>query len=257
MEGGMLYDVGRRWLDGEFFLLESRGRIRGWSGERSTAWVGWSLHPGVRMRAFLSAVEVGAGVVRETGAEFTTDTLQALPEGWDRSLCEGAPASSGLQAFSSFPPRRKHAPTGEDGRREKPPPIPGLGLLSGEELIRRAMSVSTTRLPDPVQAFPATPAFLGKNGDLVLDGEEISGLAVTAGDLRLKGGTVFFGLALVGGDLILEDESRIQGLARVSGGLVLKDRSSFQASTCAVLFALRSIPSLRKPLAFPDGLPLD
>jgi hypothetical protein len=256
LDGGMLYDAGRRWLDGEFFVLESRGRIRGWSGERSTAWVGWSLNPEARMRAFLSAVEVGEGVVRETDADLTTDTYHDLPDGWDRSLCDGTPSSSQRQALSPFRPHREYRRASGPGRGEFPP-IPGLGLLSGEELIRRATSVSATRPPGHLQALPDSAAFLGTDGDLVMDGEEISGLVVTAGDLRLKGSTVFFGLALVGGDLILEDESRIQGLARVRGGLVLRDRSSFQASACTVFFALRSIPSLQNPLAFPDELRLD
>jgi hypothetical protein len=60
-EDGMLYEAGRRWLTDEFFLMEGRGRIQGWVGERTMIWLGWSGHPPTRMRAFLSTKEGGAG----------------------------------------------------------------------------------------------------------------------------------------------------------------------------------------------------
>jgi len=39
-DDGLAYSTVRRWLSPEFFLLESRGQARGWSGERTVRWVG-------------------------------------------------------------------------------------------------------------------------------------------------------------------------------------------------------------------------
>jgi hypothetical protein len=54
-EDGLIYEASRRWLSDEFYLLEGRGRIRDWVGEREIGWIGWSRFPGVRLETFLGA----------------------------------------------------------------------------------------------------------------------------------------------------------------------------------------------------------
>jgi len=63
---GLVYAASRRWLDPEFYLLEVRGGSRGWEGMREAIWVGWSVHPSARARAFLS---VDPGEVTGAGEE--------------------------------------------------------------------------------------------------------------------------------------------------------------------------------------------
>ena len=263
-EDGLVYQAGRRWLADEFFLLESRGGVQGWPGERRLVWLGWSLLPTARMRAFLAAVEVGSGIVQESGARLEADDFLETPEGWDISDCEIYLSALDSLFQAPLPPLAVKAPQSGPYAEENRPP-PGLGLLTGRELIRRSKATrGASQRPETLkyvkgrgsQTGDEPPTFLGANGDLELDGGRVSGLLVTGGNLRLRGDAIFQGLALVGGDLVLEDQARIQGLARVSGGLALRDESAFQASACPVLRVLGEIPALMKPLALSTEMPL-
>jgi hypothetical protein len=213
--GGLTYETSRRWLDTEFFLLESRGGLRGWGGEKNAGWIGWALDPGTRITSFLGAVEVGLEVRRDPGD------------------------SSGRSATSRIPP---------------------LGLLSGDELLKRVNDPSPSGgverdgmdCWDRAFGIPAR----GSSDDVVLQGREECGLLVVGGDLRLENKVRFRGLALVGGNLILDKGSTFEGMAKVGGALILRLESRFIGSPLQALRALEGVPSMTDPLLVQRGMSL-
>lgn len=86
-EDGLIYTVSRRWLSEEFFMLESTGGTEGWPGQRKVGWIGWTLYPGMRLKAFLAYAEVGSDVVEDGLASLEADSFSHLPEGWGPSAC--------------------------------------------------------------------------------------------------------------------------------------------------------------------------
>ena len=262
-DDGLLYGVSRRWLDGEFFLLEGWGGSRGWVGARKAGWIGWSLFPRVRMRAFLAAAEVGSELVQEDRGSLGVGEFLRPPEGWSASECEAyQPLLDSL--FSGGPP-----PPVALGVRMGPSQvtpsssIPSLGLLSGTELLLRAEKGGQDALPAPspgtIRGCPDTggPVFEGTPGTFTLSGGRLCGLLVTGGDLRIRGDARFQGLALVGGNLILEDQATFEGFARVRRSLHLRGEGVFSGSACASLRALTGVPALGGPLLIQQGVGID
>jgi len=262
-DDGLLYRVTRRWLDGEFFLLEGWGGSKGWVGARETGWVGWTLFPRVRLKAFLAAAEVGSELVQEDRGSLNVDEFLRPPEGWSVPECEAYQTLLD-SLFSGEPP--PPVALGVDMEVSQVAPgssIPSLGLLPGVELLLRAGEAeragSSTPSLEPIRGCPETglPVFEGTSENLVLSRGRLCGLLVTGGDLRIGGDAKFQGLALVGGDLILEDQATFEGVARVRRSLLLRGDGAFSGSACASLRALAGIPSLRDPLLLQRGVGID
>ncbi len=262
-DDGLVYGVSRRWLDGEFFLLEGWGGTRGWVGARKTGWIGWSLFPRVRMRAFLAAAEVGSELVQEDRGSLGLGEFLRPPDGWSASECEAY--RSLLDSLSSGGPL---PPVAVGVRMEVSQVAPGssipsLGLLTGAELLLRAEKRGQEALPassrGTIRGCPDTggPVFVGTPGTFTLSGGRLCGLLVTGGDLRISGDAKFQGLALVGGNLILEDQATFEGFARVRKSLHLRGEGVFSGSACASLRALTGVPALGPPLLIQRGVGAD
>ncbi len=263
-EDGLIYRAHLRWLNEEFFLLEGVGGVRGWPGERKTAWIGWSLHPGVRLKAYLSFAEAGSLVVREGGPSLPVESLYRLPEGWPSWACPSPESLLDSLAGGALLPAMPSASGLEvegSGSSRFPP---SLGLLSGQELLRRA---------DPWRAQghfggrgaeergcpggEGAAVFEGAQGDVLVEGGRVCGVLVTSGSLRIRGDGVWQGMALVGGDMVLEGAAGFEGLARVGGRLLLRGESTFRGSACAAFWALGGAPALRDPVLLQTGVVLD
>jgi len=248
-----------RWLDSELFLLEGEGRSRGWGGRRLVGALGWRLDPGTRLQAFLGGVEVGGGVDAGVGAVLDGSDLGRCPGGWDPEECSAFGVCSGIPPMAtSLPPvAALSVPDSLD-----PSPgggVPGLGLLSGPELLDRAREagvlLSDVRLDTGPMGCPDTDRslFLASSSDLVIEGARVCGILLAERGLRLVGGGTFQGLALVGGDLFIGPGSTFEGMARVGGSVAVEDSGILRILACPVLRGLAGTPPLRKPVVVPGA----
>lgn len=257
---GLTYRGLLRWLDGEYFLLEGTGRSRGWKGERRAGWVGWSLLPEARLKAFRAAAEVGGALTLGVEARAESLAFRDPPDGWEDSHCTAyvqaadslfsgglLPLLGGLPAWPRFP-------------HEEGDSIPPLGLLGGPELLRRAEEAGEVGswffAGDSVRGCPdggQPPVFEGTPESLRLEGGRLCGLLVVEGDLRMEGTARFQGLVLVGGELILEGRAVLEGMARVGGGLHILDSARFRSSACPALRAMDELSVLQEPLLLRGG----
>jgi hypothetical protein len=263
---GLTYSATRRWIDGEFFVVLGRGGVMGWPGEKEVGWVGWALHAGIRLSSFLAAAEVGVGVNVHERSSVSSEGFFSVPEGWPPE----AGAEIGRRAkdiYSAGPlPAVAHSvtipSTAEDhaiglfgASPQESSRIPGLGLLSGAEILRR-VGKSGGAWPRQIQedghGCPGSgemPVSLGVPGSLSLPGGRSCGLVVTEGDLKVGAGTFFQGLALVGGDLIIESMGILEGLARIGGHLILEEGGEFRGSSIPAVWALEGANELHNPLS--------
>lgn len=244
---GLVYETSRRWLDKEFFLLESVGSLRGWGGERRAGWIGWVLDPGIRITSFLGAVEVGVGVQKDPGTTFSHDTRYESGNVGRPPWADG-PCEAWVMPLQARSGPTLGDPTGERGITT----IPSLALLGGGELLRRIEELhpgtDSTRVGRDCWRQENRVSARGSSGDLIMDGGVECGLLVVEGNLRLKNKASFSGLALVGGDMSVDEESTFSGMAKVGETLILREKSRFFGSACQALQALEGLPSLRKPL---------
>ena len=147
-EDGLLYRANRRWLDTEFFLLEGHGGAKGWAGERKIGWIGWSLFPGARLRAFLGAAEVGSVLVRDSGVRVDMEGVPVPGEEGRHPECEVYRSLlDSLFSGRPFPPLVQEVEM-EENPAGPGSSIPSLGLLNGPEILRRARASGTGTLPD-------------------------------------------------------------------------------------------------------------
>lgn len=245
-----------RWLDREFFLLEGTGTSRGWPGRGTLAWVGWSLHPAERVGAFEGVVELGGSLLTTGGGRVTGSGLDALPDLWPPGGCLAYETlTDSLFPGGRLPPVASLRPA--------PPPvelpdtsgIPSLGLLWGDELLRRTAG----GLPSPgapgAPGCPGTskPLSVGVEGSASLAGGRYCGMLVVEEDLVMTAGAHVQGLLLVGGELRLEGGSRVEGLARVGADLFLGPGSKVEGRACPVLRVLTERDELRDPLLLPHA----
>lgn len=259
-EEGHLYQVSRRWLNEEFFLLEATGGVRGWEGVREMAWLGWTLNPGARLRSFLGMLEVGGDVGPADDGNLLQEGFRDLPEGWSTLDCREYQSLIDSISLEGAPPGWARSPRESDGTMSRTDDVPSLGSLSGAEILRRIAGQGGTRnrtsTMDRVRRCPGSskPMVLwGSSGDLTVREGRICGLVVTAGDLRMEGGAALQGIALVGGDLTLLDQARIEGAAKVGGSISIQKDALFRASACSTLRALAELPTLRTPVHLPIG----
>ena len=263
---GLTYSATRRWIDREFFVLLAKGSVMGWPGEREMGRVGWVLHPGVRLSSFLAAAEVGAGVQAHENSSFTTEGFFSAPEGWPaeleveigrraRNIFSSGPLPAIAQGMIASSSPEGEADAAYGGSPQESRRVPGLGLLSGAEIIRR-LKAAGREGPHQIEGSGAgcpgsgeVPIFLGSFDSLFLLEGRSCGLVVTEGDLTVRAGTVFQGLALVGGDLIIEAMGMLEGLARVRGQLILEEGAEFKGASSPAIWVLEGVPELHHPLS--------
>lgn len=256
---GIWWGADARWLDFELFLLEGQGRSRGWAGRRTVGALGWRLDPGARLQAFRGGVEVGGSFEAGEWAVVDAADLGLPPSGWDPEECSAFGIPSGmLPVETPLPPVAPlpwlHSPDSAAAGR-----IPGLGLLTGQELLARAAEAgvlfSEVRLDMGPAGCPdaAEPLFLASSSDLVIEGARICGILLAGGGLRLVGGGTFQGLALVGGDLSVGGGSAFEGMARVGGSVAVEDSGILRILACPVLRGLAGTLPLLKPVVVPGA----
>lgn len=248
-----------RWLSSELFLMEGRGRRRGWSGNRVKGALGWALDPGTRVGSFRAGVELGGSLSVDPGAEATAADPVTLPTAWDPEDCAGYLATmDSLFSWRTLPLMALLPPLNSaegEGRSRIPP----LGLFEGQTLLdlaRETGSRTTGVLPLPAESgCPDSEETLLVGSDSHLDIREgrICGLVVVEGDLRIEGSGMVQGVVLVGGDLILRGSGVFEGLARVRGSARVEESAKIRAWTCTAVRALSRTPALLKPLLLPGA----
>jgi len=248
-----------RWLSSETFLMEGRGRRRGWPGVRVKVALGWALDPGTRVGSFRAGVELGGSISVAPGAEATAGDPLALPTGWDPEDCAGDLAT--LDSLFSWRtlPLAARLPPPDSVRGEGQSRIPPLGLLEGQMLLDMGMETGspiTGALPPPAESgCPDSEETLlvGSDSDLEIRERRICGLVVVEGDLRIDGSGMVQGVALVGGDLVLGGSGVFEGLARVRGSARVEESAKIRSRACPALRALSRTPALLKPLLLPGA----
>lgn len=213
LSDGLTYSATRRWIDREFFVLQGKGGVKGWPGERTVAWVGWTLHPGARLSSFLAASEVGSRLRLDGASTFSTDGFLSAPEEWPMEVAEelrvrakaifpGGPLPGVARGVSGPGQTALLSADGSGVSFWDSTGIPGLGLLSGAELLRRSHPFGdegASHAGGDGAGCPDSgdrPVFLGSSGSLSLSPGRICGLLVTGGDLRIGTGAVFRGWPL-------------------------------------------------------------
>ncbi|MGW8267743.1 MAG: hypothetical protein ACWGSQ_15365 [Longimicrobiales bacterium] len=248
-----------RWLSSEFFLLEGRGRRRGWPGVRVKGALGWALDPVTRVGSFRAGLELGGELSVGPGAEATAAYPLSLPTGWNSGDC-AAYAAELDSLFSQWTlPLAVPLPPRDSVEGEAPLKIPPLGLFQGGMLLDLALetgSLSTGTLPPSADSgCPDSEEALlvGSDSDLEIRERRTCGLVVVEGDLRIEGSGRIQGVALVGGSLILRGSGMFEGLARVRGSVRVEESAKILVSTCPAVRALSQTPSLLKPLLLPGA----
>jgi hypothetical protein len=242
LAGGLWRRATVHWLTSELFLLEGEGGVVGWSGVKRRGAVGWMMDPGSRLAALPGGVEVG-GVVEVMGSgRLAGEGWQDTPAGWAEEDC--LPYRSLVDSLWAGRTLLTTATLTEGGEG-----IPSLGLLGGEEILRRAEGPP----PDmPLGVDMGCPGscpsvFWGAEGSLTLSGGRICGLLVVEGDLVLDGEGSFHGVVLVGGSLHVRGGWSFLGMGRVRGSVFLSDAASLGVSACAAFRALSAESALRRP----------
>jgi len=258
---GLWQETSLRWLSSEFFLLEGRGRKRGWPGVRVKGALGWTLDPVTRVGAFRAGLEVGGSFSVGPGAETLVADPLASPTTWDPEDCSGYAATLDslfsrriLPLTALLPHPSPDSVEGEDSSK-----IPPLGLLAGARLLDLAREegylTTGVSLPPVGSGCPDSDAalLLGSRSDLEIRDRGICGLLVVEGDFRIEGSGMFQGMALVGGNLILGGSGAFEGMSRVRGSVYVEESAKMRISTCPALRALSQTPALLKPLLLPGA----
>jgi hypothetical protein len=263
-EDGLLFQGTRRWLNDEYFLVEGIGGSHGWEGKQREAWIGWTVAPAARVRAFLSYAGLNEDS-EEPLPGVPVDPLAADdPEGWPSSLCDPyRPLLDTLVAegrtyfLSEGDPAFRGDPVGRDPA-DPGAALPSIGLWSGQSLLSLiSEEVETGARSVPANSLgcsdSARPVLSGTLGTLSLSSGRFCGLMVVGGDFRLGGDAKFQGLALVGGDMILQEDANFEGMLKVGNRFFQRDRASFRLSFCPVVRALDQIPALMRPILVKPG----
>ena len=275
-ESGGRFETTVLRLNGQLFLIRSRGTDANGAGERLLGGLARLGAPGVRIGAALvagGAVELGAASALDgrdgdppgwTGCPSVgRDTVAALalPDPSDLLLgpeCAGRECLSGEPALLGDPALRDSVPYGPAGagrtelaRRATlvyPPGAPGdvvtpAPVGSADSCDRSAPhNWGEPRRPAAVAGCRSYFPVILAQGDLALAGGRGQGMLIVEGDLTLTGGAEFVGAALVGGVF------RVSGAGgRVSGAVVAAGRgggvaaylegASLAFSSCAVALA--------------------
>jgi hypothetical protein len=257
-------EVSFRWLSSELFLMEGKGRRKGWSGVRVKGALGWALDPATRIGALRAGLELGGGFFPSPGTEASAVDLLGLPTGWDPEDCAGyATALDSVFAGGALPltaalPSRDSMAVGGVSQ------IPSLGFLSGASLLELTREVGF--LESGVTSVPTDsgcpdsdpPVLMGSVSDLEIRDRWVCGLLVVEGDLRIEGSGGVQGLALVGGNFFLAGSGTLEGLARVRGSVHAEESANIRISACPAIRALAGNPTLLKPLLLPgaSGFPI-
>jgi len=254
---GLTYSVVRRWIDLEFFVLSGRGGVKGWPGSREVGLVGWTFHPGVRLTSFLAASEVGGELRFHDRSTFSADDFFSPPEDWPIGIGEQVR----LRAHAFFEgvplPGALRRVTVADSTG-----IPGMGLLSGTDLLLRSRNLLSRVSPGlggggvGCPGSGGRPVYLASTSSISLPRGRICGLVLTSGELTVGAGSVFQGLALVGENLVVEGNGRIEGMVRVGNDLILEAGAIFRGASVPALWTLEGIKPLQLPiLVDPDPSP--
>lgn len=256
-EEGILYAADFRWLGSEYFLLEATGGSSGWPGKRRIGWIGWALDPVARVDALGAGITTGGPLEVGSASRIGVSVADTDALGWPADACLPIkPALDSLYRDRDLP-LWTPIPAHDTGQVEESE-VPGIGLLTGAEVMARAADEGNP-IPSGGVA-PRGPCMEGGGGALWFSqgstsfGEgEWCGVVVVAGDLTLGQGVHLQGLALVGRNLLLEEGGRFDGMARVAGAAIVADGSELLVSACAAAMVLSTTAPLLRPALLPDG----
>jgi hypothetical protein len=192
-EDGLWLDAAIRWLDSEMFFLEGRGRSRGWPGVRARGAIGWRLDPETRLRSLGGGVELNGSLVQGEGVEASSSGILDPPTGWSARDCSAFASSMETLYSGRVLPLTAPLPAFDSLQEGPGAGIPGIGLLSGSELLARARIFGSLPPEEsgggPVYGCPdgGAPMFMGVESDFVVRDARICGTLVVGGDLVLEG----------------------------------------------------------------------